>query len=143
MSDVNLKFNEFLFKLGTHLGFFLFDNKDNYKYVGPFHHEDPKKIVLHTKLLIDNTISAYQRAIASNPEKAKEGVYDYMLNKISIDIIVPPFFEKEDIFDKVKKIANKKYERTISIYYRTDINNIIGDEYKKIGDVKLASPRSK
>ncbi len=52
MSDISLKFNEFLFKLGTHLGFFLFDNKDNYKYVGPFDYEDPRKIILHTKLLI-------------------------------------------------------------------------------------------
>lgn len=143
MSDISSKFTEFLFKLGKHLGFFLFDNKDNFKYLGPFVYEDPKKIVLHTKLLIDNIITAYQGAVASDPGKAKEGIYDYIINKISIDIIVPPSFEKEDILDKVNKIANKKYGHTISIYYRTDINNIIEDEYKKIGDVKLASPASK
>ena len=142
MSDVSLKFDQFLYKLGSHLGFFLFDNKDNYKYVGFFDYEDPKKIILHTKLLIDNMISTYEKIVASDPLKAEEGKYDYLINKTSIDIIVPPFFRKKDISVRIEEVVNNKYKCPILIYYRTDINSRIEDEYEKIGDFKLISPSS-
>lgn len=136
MSDIRISFLDFLYKLGSHLGFFLFDKKYEYKYIGPFDYEDPKKVILHTKLLIDNIVSAYESAISLNMEEAEKRTYNYLKNNISIDIIISPFFKKEDVLGKIQEISNMEYNYTISIYYRSDIKKIVEDEYKKIGDIK-------
>lgn len=142
LSDISNNFYGVLYKFGAHLGFFIFDNKDKYKYVGTFDYEDPKKIILHTKLLIDNIISAYEGIVTSNPIEAGKGVYDYLINNISIDLIVPPFFEKEDILDRLGKLVNEKHKYPISLYYRKDVKNRVEDEYKNIGDIKIIRPAS-
>ena len=136
MSDIRVGHLDFLYKLGSHLGFFLFDNKTEYKYIAPFDYEEPKKAILHTKLLMDNIISAFESATSLNKEEAEKGTYDYLKNNISIDLIVSPFFKKEDILGKIQEISNMEYKYSISIYYRSDIKKIVEDEYKKIGDIK-------
>ena len=135
-SDIVPNFYKFLYGLGAHLGFYLFDCKDKYKYVGPFDYEDPKKAILHTKLLIDNIISTYEVLVLSNPEEAKKLKYEYLKDNISIDIIVSPSYEKEDILEKIKKIESKKYTYSISLYYRSDIKNKVGAQYEAIGQIK-------
>jgi len=136
ISDIRISFFEFICKLGVHLGFYLFDNKANYKYVGPFDYENPKKIILHTKLLIDNIVAAYEGAVSFNKEEAEKGTYDYLKSNISIDLIVPTFFKKEDITGKIQDISNKEYNYPISAFYRSDIKKIVDDEYEKIGEIK-------
>jgi len=88
-------------------------------------------------LLIDNIILAYEGAFSSNKEEAEKGAFDYLKNNISIDIIVSPFFSKEDILGKIQEISSADYKYPISIYYRSEIKKIVEEEYKKIGDVKL------
>jgi len=136
MSDIKMSFLDSLYKLGSHLGFFLFDRKTEYKYIGPFNYEEPKKAILHTKLLIDNIISAYEGATSLNKEEAKKGIYDYLKSNISIDLIASPFYKKEDIIGKIKDISNKEYNYPIHIYYLSDIKKIVEDEYEKIGEIK-------
>lgn len=135
-SDIVPNFYKFLYGLGAHLGFYLFDCKDKYKYVGLFDYEDPKKAILHTKLLIDNIISTYEVLVSSNPEEAKKLKYEYLKDDISIDIIVSPSYEKEDILEKIKKIESKRYTYSISLYNRSDIKNKVGAQYEAIGQIK-------
>jgi hypothetical protein len=142
LSDIQVQIFKLLYNLGSYLGFYLFDNKDKYKYVGLFDYENPKTIILNTKLLIDNIISTYERLASSKADDVKEGTYDYLINDVSIDITVPTFFEKKDILDRIEKIINKNYKFCVSVYYRTDITNRIEDEYKKIGDIKIRRPIS-
>jgi len=136
ISDVRISLFDFLCKLGSHLGFYLFNGETKYKYIGPFDYEEPKKVILHTKLLIDNIILAYKGAFLSNKEEAKKGAFDYLKNNISIDIIVSPFYKKEDILGKIQEISNKECKYPISIYYRLDIKKIVENEYEKIGEIK-------
>ena len=136
ISDIRLSFLEFICKLGAHLGFYLFDSKIDYKFIGLFDYEEPRKAILHTKLLIDNIISAYESATPLKKEQTEKGDYDYLKNNISIDLIVSPFFKKEDITGKIQAISNKEYKYPISIYYRSDIKKIVEDEYEKIGEIK-------
>lgn len=138
ISDVKINYNEFLYGLGMHLGFYLLDSKKNkYKYVGPFDYENPKRIILHTKLLIDNLVSTYEGLISSKPPNAKKEIFDNLINNISIDIIVPPSFRKEDILHRIEQITDKKYKYSIHLCYRTDIENKVEEEYKNIGNVEL------
>jgi len=140
ISDVKINFYKLIYDLGVHLGFYLFNSKDKLKFVGPFDYEDPKKGILHTKLLIDNIISTYESLVLSNAEKAKEGQFEYLKNNISIDIIVPSVFDKVDIMDRIKNIVNKEYTYLISIYHRVDFNKKIEEEYKNIGEIKSLKP---
>ena len=57
------------------------------------------------------------------------------ISSISIDLIISPFFEKSEILQRIKSIADKKYEYPIKIYYRNDFNYFIDDMYKEIGVV--------
>lgn len=141
VSNIKIDYNAHLYGLGAHLGFYLLDSKKNeYKFVGPFDYENPKIVILHTKLLIDNIVSTYEFLISSKPKNIKKETFDYLINKISIDIIVSPSFRKEDVLSRIKQIYNKKYEYVIYIYYRTDIKNRVEEEYKKIGNVELLKP---
>ena len=136
LSDIKLDFYNLLYNRGSYFGFYLFNSKDKIKYIGPFDYEAPQKIILHTKLLVEDLISAYEGLISSDPKGAKEKKYDYLINKISVDIIIPPFFDKLDIVNGIKKLINKKYNYSIEAYYRKDIKNRVEDEYKNIGEIK-------
>jgi len=136
LSDIKITFYELLFKYGAHLGFFLFDNKEKYKFIGPFDYENPQKIILNTKLLIRNISSSYENFTTHIPDAIKEGKYEYMKNSISIDVIIPPFYEKDNIMSGIDKVCENKYKYPISIYYRKEINDIIEGEYRKIGEIK-------
>jgi len=136
LSDIKLPICNFLFKFGTFLGFNLFNNKNIFKYLGAFIYEDPKKIILHTKLLIDNITSTYESITLPDSEGTKKKKYNYLINNISIDIIIPPCYKKEDISDKIEKLVDNKYKYPIFIYYQKDIKKIVEDEYNNIGDIK-------
>lgn len=136
LSDITMDFYRLLFGFGGHLGFFLFERKDKYRFVGPFDREDPKKTVLHAKLLIDRMNFMYEGLGSSDRKSAKSGKFDYLVKNISIDIIVPPVYRKKDILNRIKKVADQKYKRDISLYYRSDITKRIEDEYKSIGDIE-------
>ncbi len=141
VSDVSNVVFKFIFNLGSSLGYFLVNNYKElkYKFIGLFDIEDPKKAILHTKLLIDNIISAYKRTISNIPKdninKLKQ--FEYLVKGVSIDLIVPPFYRKEEIQNKINSIIDKEYEFQINIYYRNDIRNFIEDQYKDIGNLKI------
>ena len=141
ISDIRNVVSKFICTLGSGLGFYLFNgyNELKYKFIGPFEMEDPKKAILHTKLLIDNIISAYKRAIFDIPKDNKDKLkkFEYLIRDVSIDLIIPPFYEKEEIRNKINSIIDKEYEFPINIYYRNDIKNIIEDQYKNIGSLKV------
>jgi len=141
ISDVTNVLLKFICSLGSSLGFYLFNNykESKYKFIGPFDIEDPKKAILHTKLLIDNIISTYIRTTSNIPKDNKVELkkFEYLLKGVSIDLIVPPFYEKEEIRNKINSIIDKEYEFPINIYYRKDIKNFVEDQYKNIGDLKV------
>jgi len=141
LSDITNGFFKLLYGYGSNLGFFLFENKqDNkYKFVGLFELEDPKKAILHTKLLVDNVISAYKSFVFGISKDNKEEIkkYEYMIKDVSIDIIVPSFYEKEEILNRIKSIASKEYDYLIKVYYRNDIENYVKNQYKEIGSLKI------
>jgi hypothetical protein len=141
ISDVTNAFLKFIFTLGSSLGFYLFNNYKElkYKFIGPFEMEDPKKAILHTKLLIDNIISSYRGAISNIPKDNEVELkkFEYLVRAVSIDIIVPPFYEKKEIQNKISSIIDKEHEFPINIYYRNDIKNFVEDQYKNIGDLKV------
>jgi len=114
ISDITNAVLKFICSLGSSLGFYLFNNykESKHKFVGPFDIEDPKKAILHTKLLIDNIISAYKRAISNIPQDNKDKLnkFEYLIKGVSIDLIVPPFYEKEEIQNKINSIIDKEYE---------------------------------
>jgi len=136
ISDVNLNFYKYVYNLGSHLGFSLFNYKEKLKFVGPFDYEDPKKAILLSKLLINNLVSTYESLLAFNIEEAKQGRYDYLRDNISIDIIVSPFFDKEDIKGRLNKIIKDKYQYPISILYRKEVKEEVEGEYENIGEIK-------
>lgn len=140
IANIIPNFYKFLYDLGSHLGFFLFNFKEKIKYVGPFDYEDPKKGILHTKLLIDNIISTYEGSILFNAEEAKRGIYEYLINDISIDIIISSVFDKEDVMDKINNIINNKYGYPIAIYHRVDFQKKVDEQYKSIGEIKSIKP---
>lgn len=137
-SDIKVGFMDFLFQLGGHLGFYLFDDsKHHFKYVGFFDYEDPKKIILHTKLLIDNLIAAYDNATLSLTTDVDKKKYEYLIKNISIDVTVSPFFEKEEILRRILEVSNKKYSYGVDIHYRDDMKKRTELEYEKIGELKV------
>ncbi|MBU4228299.1 hypothetical protein KJ987_08615 [bacterium] len=141
ISDVTNVLLKYIFNLGSSLGFYLFNNykEMKYKFIGPFEREDPKKAILHTKLLIDNIISTYIRTTSNIPKDNKVELkkFEYLLKGVSIDLIIPPFYEKEEVGNKIKSIKDKEYEFPFIIHYRNDIKNFVEDQYKKIGDLKV------
>lgn len=136
MSDINDPFLNYLYKRGYHLGFYLLENNNNYKYVGPFKFEDPKKIILNTKLLVENLISAYENSISLKDEKTDITDFDYLKESISIDLIIPPSYDKNDIEGKIKLTITDKHKYQIELFYEDDIEKKIKAEYKRIGNVK-------
>jgi len=141
ISDVTNVLLKFIFNLGSSLGFYLFNNykESKYKFIGAFEREDPRKAILNTKLLIDNIISSYKRTISNIPkdEKDKLKKYEYLVKGVSIDLIVPPFYEKEEIQNKINSIKDKEYKFPLTIHYRKDIKKFVEDQYKDIGNLKV------
>ena len=136
ISDITVELNRVLYELGGNLGFFLFDCRGKYRFVGPFSHEHPRKTILHTKVLIDKITATYESLVASSPEEASKGTYDYLLKNISVDIIVPSIYRKEDILGRIRKVARTKYDYTITAYHRSDIDKKVEEEYKCIGEIE-------
>lgn len=139
LSDMNINFFKLLYELGANLGFFIFDNTNlkTYKFIGPFDYEDPKLAILHTKLLIDNITSTYEDLMSGkSKEEEKKLDFSYLVDSISIDIIISPFYDKSDILERIKNIANKEFNYPITIYYRNDFRDYINDKYKEIGAIE-------
>jgi len=137
-SDIKVGLMDFLFKLAGYLGFNLLDDgKGNFKYVGFFDYEDPKKIILHTKLLIDNLIAAYDNATLLLTAEVDKKKFEYLIKNISIDLTIPPFFAKEDILRRILEVSNRKYGYQVDINYREDLKKRTELEYEKIGEVKV------
>ena len=136
LSDIKIPIYNYIFKFGGFLGFNLFNSGNKFKYLGNFIYEDPKKIILHTKLLIDNIISTYKSLTLDDSGNTKKKKYNYLINNISIDIIIPPYYKKEDILNKIESLIENKYKFPILIYYQKDIKKRVEDEYKNIGDIR-------
>ena len=139
LSDININFYKLLYEHGANLGFFLFQNRatNKYKFIGAFDYEDPKLAILHTKLLIDNLISTYESLtpVGIQPEGEEKRDFSYLINSISIDIVISPFYDKSDILERIKSITNDKYDYPITIYNRSDFEDYIDDKYKEIGTI--------
>lgn len=143
-SEISIDFFRYLYSHGSNLGFFLFDsNKESkYKFFGPFDYEDPKKAIINTQLLIDSLVSRYKElvSIIKNDNKLELSQYEYLKRDISIDIIIPPFYEKEEIKSKIDSIVDKEYIYQINVYYRSDINDYVNNKYKEIGNLTVIKP---
>jgi|GEM_PF-1352162 len=140
LADTNVNFYKLLYDFGANLGFFLFDNKEKltYKYIGPFDNEDPKLSILHTKLLIENIVRTYED-IKKQREDSGDGNIDnirYLIQSISVDLIIPTFYEKSEILDRIKTLLPEGYEFPIIIHYRKDFKEHIDEKYKEIGEIK-------
>jgi hypothetical protein len=140
---VDTKLFKYLYDFGFPLGFYFF-NKNNiaqYKYVGIFELEEPRKAILHTKILIDNIVSTYKMLILNLPVDNKDEntkKYEYLIKQISIDLIISSVYDKEEIKQKIYDlIENKTYSYNISIYYRSDITDYINTQYEQIGVLKV------
>lgn len=146
LSNTNIDFFKLLYEFGANLGFFLFDDKKfrTYKFIGVFDNTDPKIAILHTKILIDNLITAYEELMSGGEktEEEKKLNFQYLIDSISIDLIISPFFGKSEILQRIKSIANDKYEYPITIYYRNDFDTFIDNMYKEIGVVEPIKPIS-
>lgn len=141
MSDVSLKLQSYLYKFGYHMGFFLFEKLNEYKFIGIFEKDDPKKAVLHTRLLIENIVSEYERLCLIDKMQASEGDYDYLIKNISIDIVVSPFFDKEEIKERIIDLNKSDYNYPLTVHFRSDFKEKVEGEYDKIKDFKaIKSP---
>lgn len=144
LSDTTINFFKLLYEFGANLGFFLFDNSKlvKYKYIGPFDNENPKLAILHTKLLIDNITTTYENIMSGSDktEEEKKKTLSYLIDSISIDVIISPFYDKTDILNKIKRITKKGYDYPITIYYRKDYKDYIDDKYNEIGVIEPIKP---
>ena len=143
LSDTAITFYNILYEYGKNLGFYLFDNKreKKIKYFASFHNEDPKLIVLHTKLLIEKVTSTYERLETGVDDQETKKKYGYLKDTISIDIIVPPFYEKQEVGSRISEIADNKFNYPINIYYLEDIQEEVNNKYKEVGDLKVIKPK--
>jgi len=139
LSNVKETFMNLLYGFGETLGFYLFNNKSTvkYKFIGPFDNEDPKKTILHTKLLIDNISSTYKRIVSDLKSEEEKKKYLYMINDISIDLIISPFYDKNEVLERIMTISKSEYNYPIIIHYRSDFEEYVNKEYKNIGEIKL------
>lgn len=139
LSDTNVNFFKLLYDFGANLGFFLFDDKklNRYKFIGPFDNEDPKLSILHTKLLIENIVRTYEHLHAMQKEKPEEiDNLKYLITSVSVDLIISPFYEKEDIMGRIKSLLPEGYEYPIKIFFRKDFKKFVDKQYEEIGEVK-------
>jgi hypothetical protein len=140
LSDTTVNFLKLLYEYGANLGFFLFDNRKlgTYRYIGPFDNEDPKLAILHTKLLIENITATYESLMCGGDktEEEKKKDFDYLVNSMSIDVIISPFYDKTDILKRIKNITKKGYDYPITIYYRKDYQDYIDNQYREIGVIE-------
>jgi len=141
-SDIKIDFFQFIYELGSNFGFFLFDNQkeNNYIFFGPFDFEEPQKVLLHTKLLIDNIIAAYRAVTLNIEDKNELKKFEYLTKSVSIDIVIPPFYDKNEVKDKILEISANDYSYPIRIFYRKDIKKFVEDEYKKMGSFRIIKP---
>jgi hypothetical protein len=101
-------------------------------------------LILHTKLLIDNIISTYKNILSSNKTAKEEQKIDigYLVNSISIDLIISPFYDKSEIIERIRTITNNEFDYPITIYYRNDFRDYINDKYKEIGAIEPIKPKT-
>ena len=92
--------------------------------------------------LIDNLTSTYEDLMSDTikSDEEKKHAFSYLIDSISIDIIIPPFYDKADILQRINNITNKAYTYPINIYYRKDFKEYIDDKYKEIGTINPLKP---
>jgi len=141
-SDTSIQQLDRLYKLGAIFGFSLFDieSEVKYKYVGIFAYEEPKIIILHTKLLINKIISLFESLMARNQSVEEKSRFLYLKDNITIDLIVPPYLDKNDVKDRITENIDRNYSYKIDVYYLKDINDAVENAYKQIGDIRHIDP---
>lgn len=139
LADTKLPFYDHLYQIGKDVGFYILVDKIKlkYKYIALFDYEDPKKIVLHTKILIDNINNTFNSLISNLGKNQKQEDYEYLNSDITIDLVIPSFYEKKDILDYIHTLTDSLYKDKITIYYRTDYEDLLKMEYQKIPDFKV------
>jgi hypothetical protein len=132
-------FFKVLYQFGQPLGFYFFVDtvKSKYKYVAPFANEDSRRIILHTKLLIENIITAHNNFTSNLVGDYTSKDYEYMLRDITIDLIIPPFYDKSEVLKNLIKIYDNAKKYKIDIFYPTDFEKIINEEYEKIKELPM------
>ena len=73
-------------------------------------------------------------------EEGKKQAFGYLIDSISVDVIISPFYDKQDILKRMKGITKKGYDHPITIYYRNDYKDYIDGMYKEIGEIKPIKP---
>lgn len=137
-SDLAVPFHKLLADHGMGLGYYLIEEKSNpkYKFLGIFPYEDPKKIVLHTKTLIESLYSSYSKLIQTEQGKKNPEGYLYLINDISIDLIVPGSYDKEEILKKILSISEHKEHYQVKTLYLSDLQDYMTKQYNAIGEFK-------
>lgn len=143
MADIqNNSFFKILYQFGQPLGFFFFVDTvtGKYKYVAPFPYEDSRKIILHTKLLIDNIITAHDSFVKNLSGTYKPEDYEYLIKDISIDLIIPPFYDKMVVKNNLIKLCENARKYPIDIFYLSDYEKNVNEEYEKINELPRIKP---
>lgn len=141
----NIQSNSFynlLYQFGQPLGFYFFVDTVNskYKYVAPFSYEDSRKIILHAKLLIDNIVNAHDNFIHNLNKDATAKDYEYLLNDVSVDLIIPPFYDKETVLQNLNKICDNAKKYKIDLFYLSDFEKKVNEEYDDIEELPKIKP---
>ncbi len=142
LADTQNQFFRILYQYGQPLGFFFFVDsvKSKYKYVAPFANEESSRIILHTKLLIDNIITAHKNFTSNLKGEYTSKDYEYMITDISFDLIIPSFYEKNLVLENLISICENAKRYKIDIFYLTDFEKNLNEEYKKIKELPRIKP---
>ena len=143
IADVqNNSFYNLLYQFGLPLGFYFFVNtvKNKYKYVAPFSSEDSRKVILHAKLLIDNIVNAHDNFKNNLSKDATAKDYEYLIKDVSVDLIIPPFYDKENILQNLNKICENAKNYKIDIFYLSDFEKKVNEEYNNIEELPKIKP---
>jgi hypothetical protein len=131
-----------VFKLGSHLGFNLFDYSQDFKFVGVFYNLDEKNIIANTGLLLTNIAKhyhflngAYTDVLARKTifnESGNATSPDFLINNITVDLIVNDKIDKEKMKGKIEKYIGSEIKHELSILTLKEMKEAIENEFNVI-----------
>lgn len=67
----------------------------------------------------------------------------YLINSVSVDLIISPFYKKEDILDRIKPLLPDGYDYPINIFFRKNFKEYVDKQYEEIGELKTSNSKPK
>lgn len=130
-SDVSTEDGRAIFNLGSTHGFNLFDGDEGIVFIGYFHEDDPKEIVIRTRFLMQNINAAYGRIELGADQAVKDRAYK-LLDQLSIELLVPKTADNEAMLKILSEYQPKARELSIKLHKPEDIESAVKKEYDKI-----------